>query len=80
VANAAFSIYGMVDDPNSAVIGPMGMMFRLVSVGKVGRTAQGFRDMAAKRADLRTGGGVSKIGGMLQKRNDTLQNITKLCR
>ena len=80
VANAAFAIYGMVDDPNSAVMGLLGMMFGLGSIGKVGRTPQGFRDMAAKRADLRTGGGVSKIGGMFQKRDDTLQSIIKLCR
>ena len=80
VANAAFAIYGMVDDPNSAIMGLMGMMVGLGSIAKVGRTPSGFKSMAAKRADLRTNGGVSKIGGMFQKRDDTLQSIIKRCR
>lgn len=80
VANAAFAIYGMVDDPNSAVMGLLGMMFGLGSISKAGRTPSGFKEMAAKRAELRTNGGISKIGGRFQTRDDTLQNIIKRCR
>jgi chitinase len=79
-ANMAFGIYGMVDDSDSALMGMMGMMFGIGSIAKVGRTPKGFKDMAAKRADLRTSGGVSKIGGNFQKRDDMLQDIVKFCR
>lgn len=79
-ANLAFGIYGMVDDPDSALMGVLGMMFGLGGVTKVGRTPDGFKDMAAKRAGLRTDGGVSKIGGNFQKRDDMLQEIVKFCR
>lgn len=79
-ANLAFGIYGMVDDPDSALMGVLGMMFGLGGITRVGRNPKGFRDMAAKRADLRTSGGVSKIGGNFKKRDDTLQDIVKYCR
>ena len=79
VANAAFGIYEMVDNPDSAVMGMLGMMFGLGSIVKAARTPKGFSEMAAKRAELRTSGGVSKIGGMFQKRDDLLQSIIKRC-
>ncbi|KAK8110220.1 uncharacterized protein PG998_006677 [Apiospora kogelbergensis] len=79
-ANLAFGIYGMVDDPNSALMGVLGMMFGLGGITRVGRTPKGFKAMAAKRADLRTSGGVSKIGGKFQLRDDALQEIIKACR
>ncbi|KAK4247528.1 hypothetical protein C7999DRAFT_14472 [Corynascus novoguineensis] len=79
-ANLAFGIYGMVDDPDSALMGVLGMMFGLGGVTRVGRTPKGFKDMAAKRAGLRTDGGVSKIGGNFQKRDDMLQDIVNFCR
>lgn len=79
-ANLAFGIYGMVDDPESALMGVIGMMFGLGGVTRVGRSPKDFKDMAAKRADLRTSGGVSKIGGSFKKRDDKLQDIVKACR
>ncbi|RYP70495.1 hypothetical protein DL771_005432 [Monosporascus sp. 5C6A] len=79
-ANLAFGIYGMVDDPESALMGVLGMMFGLGGITKVGRNPKGFKDMAAKRADLRTSGGISKIGGNFQARDDILQDIVKFCR
>ncbi|KAK4107005.1 hypothetical protein N656DRAFT_785785 [Canariomyces notabilis] len=79
-ANLAFGIYGMVDDPNSAIKGLLGMMFGLGSFSKVARSPKGFKDMAAVRAGLRTNGGVSKFGGNFQKWDDALQDAIKLCR
>ncbi|KAI1852620.1 hypothetical protein JX266_002161 [Neoarthrinium moseri] len=79
-ANLAFGIYGMVDDPDSALMGVLGMMFGLGGITKVGRNPKGFKDMAAKRANLRTSGGVSKIGGNFQKWDDALQDIVQACR
>jgi hypothetical protein len=69
----------MVDDPNSAIMGLMGMIFGLGSVAKVGRTPLDFKNMAAKRASLRSSGGVSSIGGRFKARDDVLQNIIKRC-
>jgi hypothetical protein len=79
-ANLAFSIYGMVDDPDSAIMSVVGMMFGLGGVTRVGRNPKGFRDMAAKRAGLRASDGVSKLGGNFKKRDDALQDIVRACR
>lgn len=79
-ANLAFGIYTMVDDPDSAIMGVVGMMFGLGGFTRVGRNPKGFRNMAEKRAGLRASDGVSKIGGNFKKRDDALQDIVKACR
>ena len=59
-ANMTFRIHEMVDSPDTALMG------LYCGTGKFARSPSGFKNMAAKRVQLRTTSGVSKIGGNVQ--------------
>lgn len=78
-ANLAYGVYTIVDDPSSALMGVMGLLFGIGGLGKVAKDSRGFRDMAMRRAELRSGGSVAKLGAGFKARDDMLQKIVASC-
>lgn len=70
-ANIAYTVYTVVDDPDSALMAVMGLLLGAAGM-RAPRTPQGFRQMATKRTKLT---GTNSLGEGFKARDDMLQRI-----
>ncbi|PQE03158.1 alpha-13-glucanase mutanase protein [Rutstroemia sp. NJR-2017a BBW] len=77
-ANAALGIYTIVEDPDSAQMAALGLLFGIGGLGAVARDAEGLAKIAALR---RTMGGseVVLLGATVDEDAALIQRITKSC-
>ncbi|KAL5045986.1 hypothetical protein BDW71DRAFT_207965 [Aspergillus fruticulosus] len=78
VANTAFGIYEMVEDPDSALMSVMGMLFGAGGVAAAARDGAGMAKMANARRGL-TAADIEKLGAVFVKRDKVLQSIVRRC-
>jgi chitinase len=77
-ANIAYTVYGVVDDPDSALMAVMGLLMGAAGATRGPRTPTGFKDMATKRAKLTS---TASLGSGFKTKDDTLQRIiTTTCK
>lgn len=78
IANGALSIYDTVQDPSSAVVNILGMLFGLGSFAKVERDGEGIASLAKIRNAMKSSE-ISSLGSIFKSNDDTLQSIMKVC-
>jgi chitinase len=72
VFHIAYTVYGVVDDPDSALMAVMALLMGAAGATHGPRTPAGFKDMETKRAKLT---GTASLGSGFKTRDDTLQRI-----
>lgn len=77
-ANAAFSIYTIVEDPDSALLSLMGMLVGAGGVTAAFRDVASFTKMAKVRKSM-TAGEAAQFGDLFRKNDDLLQSIISKC-
>ncbi|KAI9645025.1 hypothetical protein NHQ30_007064 [Ciborinia camelliae] len=78
VANAAFTIYTMVEDPASAPMSALGLLFGIGGIAAVSRDAEGLARVAALRREM-TADDVAAMGATVEDQAASVQKIIKDC-
>ncbi|PQE24790.1 alpha-13-glucanase mutanase protein [Rutstroemia sp. NJR-2017a BVV2] len=77
-ANAALDIYTIVEDPSSAPMTALGLLFGVGGLGAVARDAEGLAKIAALRRTM-SGSEVVSLGATVDEDATFIQRITKSC-
>ncbi|PQE29794.1 alpha-1,3-glucanase mutanase protein [Rutstroemia sp. NJR-2017a WRK4] len=77
-ANAALDIYTIVEDPDSAPMAALGLLFGIGGLGAVARDAEGLAKIAALRRTM-SGSEVVSLGATVDEDAALIQRITKSC-
>ncbi|KAL6857694.1 hypothetical protein ACO1O0_005136 [Amphichorda felina] len=74
-SNAVFTVYSVVDNPESALMSMFGM---LLGAGSLPRTGQSFKKMNQKRNEASADGTLAKMGGIIAEDTRLLEDIMKV--
>ncbi|EPS35046.1 putative alpha-1,3-glucanase [Penicillium oxalicum 114-2] len=78
LANGALAIYDTVQNPSSAVVNILGMLFGVGSITKVSRDGQGLASVAKLRREMKPEE-IASLGGIFKSNDDKLRSIMKVC-
>ncbi|KAJ5662800.1 hypothetical protein N7507_003531 [Penicillium longicatenatum] len=80
LGNAALATYDTVEDPSSAVVNMLGMLFGAGSIAKVGRDAKGLSSVAKWRRGMKTGE-LASLGDIFKNGDSKVQSLMgKVCK
>jgi hypothetical protein len=78
IANEAYGIYGLVQDPSSGVMSALGLLLGLGSIAAATKDAAGLSKIAALRREMTTDD-VAAMGATVEEQATSIQKLLKSC-
>ncbi|QIW96919.1 hypothetical protein AMS68_002437 [Peltaster fructicola] len=79
LGNAGLAIYDTVQDPSSALLNVLGMMFGVGSIAKAERNGKGLAEVAKVRRGMKPEI-IAALGTLFKSHDDKLQTLMKACK